>query len=385
MLSLQEIAHILGGDVSGNQVLCPGPGHSKGDRSLAVKFDPADPNNPIVFSHAGDDPLTCKDYVRDRLGLPPFRGGNGHPAAPVSTTASTATASSPKIETIYDYLDENYELLFQVMRFTPKAFRQRRPDGKGGWEYKLDGVRRVLYQLPGLITAIAEGLTIYISEGEKAVDAALMLGIPATCSPHGAGKWRDEYSQYLKDASVIILPDNDEPGEKHQAMVRQSLADIATSAKVLRLPGLPAGGDIYDWIEGGGTKEQLLKLTDEAPIYQPDRPKESSTDWRAHTVSAAALIRMEFPPINYIVEGLCILAGRPKIGKSWLALDVCLGVSDEKDVLGNITPVTGDVLYCALEDTNRRLQHRITKLTWPPQAKWPAGETDPRYKVAQAR
>lgn len=99
--------------------------------------------------------------------------------------------------------------------------------------------------------------------------------------------------------------------------------------------------------------------------------------WRAHTISAAALRTLTFPPIAYVVpgfvpEGLCILAGRPKIGKSWLALDLCLGVAFGQDVLGNVSPGTGDVLYCALEDTNNRLQRRLTKLIWPPSTIWPS-------------
>jgi predicted ATP-dependent serine protease len=103
--------------------------------------------------------------------------------------------------------------------------------------------------------------------------------------------------------------------------------------------------------------------------------KPSEQGWREHVLTAAALLDMEFPPINEIVpgfvpEGVCILAGRPKVGKSWLALDVCLGVACGEKVLGSIMPVTGDVLYCALEDTHQRLQRRINKLLWPPRGGW---------------
>ena len=71
-------------------------------------------------------------------------------------------------------------------------------------------------------------------EGEKAADALTKLGVSATCSPHGAGKWRDEYSAHLKDADVVILPDNDEPGEQHAAMVANSLDGIAKRVRLLR-------------------------------------------------------------------------------------------------------------------------------------------------------
>jgi hypothetical protein len=98
--------------------------------------------------------------------------------------------------------DETGDLSFQVVRFEPKNFRQRRPLGDGKWAWEIKGVRRIPYRLQGLLAAVKEGRTIYISEGEKAADALTKPGIAATCSPHGAGKWRDEYSAYLKDADV---------------------------------------------------------------------------------------------------------------------------------------------------------------------------------------
>src|ERR1700737_3378329 len=61
--------------------------------------------------------------------------------------------SSPRTVAEYDYRGESGELLYQIVRYEPKDFRQRRPDGKGGWTWKLDGVRRVLYRLPEVITA----------------------------------------------------------------------------------------------------------------------------------------------------------------------------------------------------------------------------------------
>ena len=72
MLNLQTIARALGGDVTGGQVLAPGPGHSPKDRSLSVKLT-GNGDEFIVFSHAGDDPIKCKDYVRAKLGLEPFK------------------------------------------------------------------------------------------------------------------------------------------------------------------------------------------------------------------------------------------------------------------------------------------------------------------------
>ena len=85
---------------------------------------------------------------------------------------------------------------------------------------------------------------------------------------------------------------------------------------------------------------------------------------------------MRYPEPSYVIpgfipEGLSILGGRPKVGKSWLALELALGVSLVEKVLGNIVPESGDVLYAALEDTFPRLQRRIKKLLWPARPSWP--------------
>ena len=98
--------------------------------------------------------------------------------------------------------------------------------------------------------------------------------------------------------------------------------------------------------------------------------------WRDHVFTAAELRRKSFPPISYVVpdlipEGLSIIAGRPKIGKSWLALDLCIAVAGGRVCLGERKPVPGDVLYAALEDNPRRLQRRIDKLLSPFGEQWP--------------
>lgn len=69
MMDLRTAAHRLGGEVSGRGIVCPGVGHSARDRSLSVVFSPSAPGGFLTFSHAGDDPLAAKDFVRQRLGL----------------------------------------------------------------------------------------------------------------------------------------------------------------------------------------------------------------------------------------------------------------------------------------------------------------------------
>jgi predicted transcriptional regulator len=99
-------------------------------------------------------------------------------------------------------------------------------------------------------------------------------------------------------------------------------------------------------------------------------------NWRDNVYTAAELQRRTFPPVSYCVpdlipEGLTIIAGKPKIGKSWLALDVCIAVAGGRFCLGERKPVQGSVLYAAMEDNPRRLQRRITRLLATFNDQWP--------------
>ena len=114
------------------------------------------------------------------------------------------------------------------------------------------------------------------------------------------------------------------------------------------------------------------------PTEPRDRPKGQppSINWRNLVLTAAELQRKQFPAISYVIpglipEGLSILAGRPKVGKSWLALDVGIAVAAERLCLGEHKAISGDVLYCALEDNPRRLQRRIDKILSPFTTQWP--------------
>jgi AAA domain len=103
----------------------------------------------------------------------------------------------------------------------------------------------------------------------------------------------------------------------------------------------------------------------------------SGRDWKSGAFSAAELQRETFPPLKWIIpnilpaEGLSLLCSKPKLGKSWLVLDLCLGCTVDRFILGTIKPMQGDVLYLALEDSKRRLQRRMTKLLPTFGAKWP--------------
>ena len=155
-ISLQQLARALGGEVSGNQVRAPSPGHSAKDRSLTVTLDANAPDGFLVHSFTNDDAIACKDYVREKAGLPAFKpNGNGNgrrraSAADITAMLMAATTSieneppaKARIVATYPYTDAAGALLYEVLRYEPKTFRQRQPDGKGGWVWKA-GERRVL-------------------------------------------------------------------------------------------------------------------------------------------------------------------------------------------------------------------------------------------------
>ena len=166
----------------------------------------------------------------------------------------------------YDYTDETGQMLYQVCRSEPKTFRQRQPDGKGGWRWTTKGVKRVLYQLPAVINAQA----VAIAEGERDCDKVSKLGFTATCNVGGAGKWLPEYNEFLRGKDVIIFGDADAPGQAHVQRVIESLTGSAQSIKRIVLPD--GFHDVSDYIESLPAKsaaQAIAKLIDETPVIEP--------------------------------------------------------------------------------------------------------------------
>ena len=182
------------------------------------------------------------------------------------TTHGTDDRAWRDVEEVYDYRDERGMLLFQVVRLVGKSFRQRRPDGNGGWEWSLGDTRRVLYQLPALLAAPTDA-RVFVVEGEKDVETLRRLGAVATCNPMGAGKWHsvEECARTaLAGRIVVIVADADKPGREHAAQVSSALATVAASVRTVELPKK----DVTDWIEGGGTLAGLEQAAQESANVQ---------------------------------------------------------------------------------------------------------------------
>jgi putative DNA primase/helicase len=283
------------------------PAHDDHQPSLSVS-EGAD-GRALLHCHTG---CTLKDVLAE-LEL------SATDLFPKYTKSTTKT-----ITATYDYTDEHGALLFQTVRYEPGSdprFLQRRPDGKGGWVWNIKGVRRVLYRLPAVREAKATDDWVVIPEGEKDAERLAREGICATTSPMGAGKWDDGYADLLAGTKVAILPDNDKPGREHAERVARSLQGKAQTVRVVELPPLPEKGDVSDWLDNGGTAEELKTLITEAQEWEPSMPVSTN----GHGPEGVYLVRADqIPPehVTYFDEGLIplrvvtVVSGLDGVGKS---------------------------------------------------------------------
>jgi hypothetical protein len=254
----------------------------------------------------------------------------------------TGKTASKRIVATYDYLDANGVLLYQKVKYFPKDFRVRRPNGND-WIWSIGAsTPRVLYRLPEVLTAIASSVTIYICEGESDVDRLVALGYVATCNYDGASKdtqrpkWRDSYSDTLKGSNVVIIADNDDPGFAHARAVTASLVGKAAHIKLVMGMVDTPHADISDHLDAGYTIDQLVPL-DTTPAIVPATTnghhpgpvtvaveEDGNTVVRRLRPTPASGVTMR--RIRWLWEsriplgGLTLLAGREGIGKSLVAV-----------------------------------------------------------------
>jgi len=290
------------------------PAHEDRVASMSVKDDG---QKVLVHCHAGctigQICAALKIEVRDLF------HDSSHGAA---KSTAARSGSVPRIVSTYDYTDENGQLLFQVLRYEPKGFKQRRPSGKGGWTWNLGGVCRVLYRLHEVLRAS----NVLIVEGEKDVETARGLSLVATCNPGGAGKWREEYGESLRGKQVTIISDADEPGRNHSQQVAQSLYRKAVTLKVLEFAGVK---DLTEWVERGGTRDSLLEQIRTTPEWKPvsesPMPKAGVVLRRVSDIERKDLRWLWHQRVP--LGKLTLFAGDPGLGKSFVTLDMAARVT----------------------------------------------------------
>lgn len=240
-------------NVKGNNgqytALCPA--HDDNNASLSIKIAN---NQVLLHCHAG----CSTESIVSTIGLSMSELFLDEPTR-------QKTDKKKKTNTItYEYHAADGSLAYNKQRYEfddgSKTFAFFTPNGEKG-----RGEKSYPYNLP----AILKAETVYFCEGEKCVDAITKVGQAATSLDAGANsKWLKEYNAYFKGKRIIILPDNDEPGMIYANKIARELP----GSKIVRLPDLQKGGDIYDWLKQGRTMQEI----DALPTEEPTQPNPES-------------------------------------------------------------------------------------------------------------
>lgn len=329
---------------------CPNPGHGggNGDSNPSLSAGRGTSQPVVIHCHAGCDP----DDILAALGLTwADLGDHERDRRPKGEWTPQGEALA-----VYDYTDESGNLLFQVCRAPDKQFPQRVPDAsrKSGWRWSLGDTRRVIYRLPKVIESVADGETIYIAEGEKDVHALEAAGVVATCNPGGAGKWRPEFAEFLRDARVRIIADKDKPGQAHARQVASTLRDVALTVEIAEAA---EGKDAADHLAAGLTTAQF-EVT--CPAFEDEEPELAPDLYE--------FISIIDPPNSWVIPDILergdrlIWTGYEGLGKSVMTRMLAVAAA------AGVHPFTGEptepqrVLFIDCENPDRKSRRHFTKL-----------------------
>ena len=234
-MTAASIAARLHGRKSGSGWIAKCPAHDDRDPSLSLRDVQG---KVLVHCHAGCDQNAVVAALKSRRLWP----------APDSSP-------SGRIVSAFDYTDENGTLLYQIVRLEPKRFRQRYPDGCGGWIWK-KYKRQVLYRL----REVTESPIVFVVEGEKDAETLRSHGFVATTNAGGAlAPWLPQFTDSLRGREVILIPDNDQPGRKRVVTIARALLGNAARIVVLELPGVK---DTTEWFDQGHSEMELITKLD---------------------------------------------------------------------------------------------------------------------------
>lgn len=318
-MTTAELVDRLKGHKSGNGFVARCPAHE--DKNPSLSISTGTDGRILLKCHVGcTAEMICSAAGIKLSDL--FNDEKPHP-----------NGKARRIVTFYDYHDETGNLLFQVVRYDPKDFRQRKPDVSSidGWSWSVKGIRRVPYRLPEVLKAVAEHRPVFICEGEKDVNAVVGLGFTATCNSGGGGNWQEDLGQYFDGAEVCIIADKDKAGRDHAQDVALKLAAHAATIRVLELPDSDERKvkDAHDWIAGGGQAAELDELWQAAPLWTQNRQSDAENPPKpALQVKRLCDLqpRLKDDPSELLKTGfLCrgaalLLAGPTGVGKSALAM-----------------------------------------------------------------
>lgn len=306
--------------------------------------------------------------------LPPARRPSPSPP-PKAEVRELGEARRAEIVATYDYRSAGGDLLYQVVRFSPKTFQQRRPHPRreGRWVWHLTSCAdfnrnrppekqcdcglpaqpTTLYRIPQVIAGLLAGDTVWIVEGEKDVEAMEAAGCVATTNSGGAGKWRDEFAGLFAKhaqpgAAIRIVQDLDPEvgadgkpnlrGQKHARAVFDSLVAALPEGVEVTIVQAASGKDAADHLAAGLTVEQFVTVWPEAPALLDQSPaafkravlKQALVMQESALRFADANAEPENPPqfrsplrgdrLLAKMQGVVTIAGGPSAGKSYFAI-----------------------------------------------------------------
>lgn len=288
--------------------------------------------------------------------------------------------NSPKIHTVYNYVDEDGVLLYENVRYHPKDFRQRHFDITGKPVWNLEGIRRVPYRLHQLIKAKDQGTDVFLCEGEKDADALAELGFVTTSFKN----WTDDHNQYICGSHVIIVQDHDIPGLTMANEAANRVIGSAASVKILDVFAgreIPEkhGLDISDYIrmlvqeegeDADSIKERICLMISQTDIWRDTTTKKSDNyfvlrsgnEWISHSRKEAIPKRL-FGEFWYESE-LCILFADTNVGKSILAVQMADAISKGESELSKRLVTDSDpqkVVYFDFELTAKQFESRLSE------------------------
>ena len=356
-MTIEDFLSRLEGVSGGNgqyKAKCPAHDDKKASLSVGKGRD----NKIVMKCHAGCNTVD----VLEAMGLT---------ESDLFDNSQKPTQERPNVVARYNYTDAQGRILNQKTRFSDKSFSWSHYESGKWWRGRKGDP--VLYNL----SSVTGTKCLYIVEGEKDVETLKIAGIPAVCGADGAGpgKWLPQYTEALRGKQVAVIQDNDKIGKAFAAETANALHGAAASVRVLDLTRiwseLPEHGDTTDIVEHFGKEgfDKIQQLAKDAPEWVPMEVKpisEKKTVEPLKTISAQELQQKEIPPARFVVvdmlpQGLSMLASPPKYGKSWFVLDLCLSVASGDVFLNHRTNKSG-CLYLALEDSERRLKDRMSKL-----------------------
>jgi hypothetical protein len=369
---------------------CPLPGHGQGhgDKNPSLSISDGDDGKPLFKCHSGCDQHELFAAIRDYGLLPDIEIRD-----PLASIKPLPALQAPVLEHEWVYEDEDGEQLFIKQRFKTNTAKGKDyklvsigPDGAK--RYSMSGTRLVPYRFPELLNAKTAGRTIFLTEGEKAADALVSIGVIATSAHAGSGSWPEEITQYFAGAVVIMVPDNDLAGWKYAHKVAAALVPVVKSLRILDLPVEDPTDDAWEWVNVlGGTRQELVELAKVSPLVAsaddvtiparlvaaqemvaPATPnatnatnatpagnvhQETDKTYKPFKIESWQSVKDE--PVNWLIQDVIpeksfvALYGPPASFKSFIAMDIAECIASGRPWLGKEINGTGPVLYIAGE------------------------------------